>query len=235
MIDRLIGNLEITSLRRFARFSLSIRTRRHHSVQQDEQFLKLFDYLQKHRLLIQTFNDAYNLYHLCGRTNQVPGDVAEFGVFKGGTARLLCEVKGSRPLHLFDTFDLFGGMPEVQQGIDIHRPGDFKEAKFNDVKALLSDFKDVNFYPGFFPDSAKDLGARGVKFSFVHLDVDIYQSTLDGLKFFYPKVSPGGMLVSHDYRFLQCKGVRKAFDEFFLDKPELVLELWDTQALVIKH
>jgi hypothetical protein len=235
MLDRLIGNLEITSLRRFPKFSISIRTRRHHAVQHDERFLKLFDRLQKGKLLIQTFNDAYNVYHFCGRTARVPGDVAEFGVFKGGTARLLCEVKGSRPLHLFDTFDLFGGMPAVQKGIDIHRQGDFKEAKLNDVKTLLADFPDVNFYPGFFPDSAKSLGERNTRFSFVHLDVDIYQSTLDGLKFFYPRLSPGGMLVSHDYRFLQCKGVRKAFDEFFSDKPESVLELWDTQALVIKQ
>jgi len=33
------------------------------------------------------------------------GDLAEAGVFMGGSARLICEVKGPAPLHLFDVFD----------------------------------------------------------------------------------------------------------------------------------
>jgi hypothetical protein len=42
------------------------------------------------------------------------------------------------------------------------------------------------------------------------------------------------VLVSHDYRSTLCPGVRKAFDEFFDGKAESVVELWDSQALVIK-
>ena len=72
------------------------------------------------------------------------------------------------------------------------------------------------------------------KFSFVHLDVDIYTSTLEALKFFYPRINRGGAILSHDYP--GAVGVKKAFDEFFEDKPEIVIELptGTGQALVIK-
>ncbi|MFC1707356.1 TylF/MycF/NovP-related O-methyltransferase, partial [Planctomycetota bacterium] len=71
-------------------------------------------------------------------------------------------------------------------------------------------------------------------FSFVNLDVDLYQCTSDALKFFYPRVSRGGMMLSHDYLYTPAPGVKQAFDEFFADKPESVIPLWDTQCLVVK-
>ena len=235
MIDRLLARFELFSLRHFPQFSLSIRTRRNHQLREDPGFLELMATLQRDSLIIQSLNEAYNLYRLCAQTRQLEGEIAELGVYKGGTARMLCEVQHGKELHLFDTFDAYGGMPAVRAGVDLHKPGDFKEARLSEVKKLCSGFEGVHFHPGLFPETTKDLESKSRTFAFVHLDVDIYQSTLDGLKYFYPRLSPGGMLVSHDYQFLPCAGVRKAFEEFFVDKPEPVIELWDTQCLVVKR
>jgi len=71
------------------------------------------------------------------------------------------------------------------------------------------------------------------KFAFVHLDVDLYQSTQDCLEWFYPRMSRGGVIVSHDY-LSATQGVKRVFDEFFADKPEPILELSGSQCLVIK-
>jgi len=46
-------------------------------------------------------------------TSNVPGVLAEAGVFAGGSARLFCEVKGERALHLFDVFETLQGKSEV--------------------------------------------------------------------------------------------------------------------------
>jgi len=235
MIDRLLGKLEVSLLRRWPQYSISIRSRRYHQIKDDRAFLDLFARLAREERIIQTMNDAYNLYRLCPQTAQIAGDLAELGVYRGGTARLLAAVKQHKRLRLFDTFDVFGGMPSTNPEIDKHKPGDFKEARLEEVKQLLAGCEGVSFHPGFFPDSTKPLDDPPGSYAFVHLDVDIYQSTLDGLKYFYPRLSRGGMIVSHDYRFVQCPGVKKAFDEFFADKPERVLELWDTQCLVIKE
>ena len=66
----------------------------------------------------------------------------------------------------------------------------------------------------------------------VHLDVDLYKSTLDCLKFFYPRVNKGGIIISHDYP--SVNGVKKAFDEFFKDKPEPIIRVSYNQCLIVK-
>ena len=70
---------------------------------------------------------------------------------------------------------------------------------------------------------------------FVHLDLDIYESTYKSLEFFYPRMVAGGIIVSHDYSNLTVPAVRRAFTEFFKDKREPVIPLWDTQCTVVKQ
>ena len=60
----------------------------------------------------------------------------------------------------------------------------------------------------------------------------LYEGTLDCLRFFYPRMVAGGVIISHDYSILT--GVKRAFDEFFADKPEGVVELPTTQCMVVK-
>jgi O-methyltransferase len=88
----------------------------------------------------------------------------------------------------------------------------------------------VAFYKGFFPQTAGR--PRDAVFSFVHLDVDLYQSTLEGLKFFYPRPSRGGILLSHDYK--SSAGVDKAFQDFSQTNRSRVVGLSGYQCLVVK-
>jgi hypothetical protein len=87
------------------------------------------------------------------------------------------------------------------------------------VRAYLGDFKNVFFYKGLFPATAGPVADR--KFSFVHLDVDLYESTRASLEWFYSRLSPGAVLMCHDYYHL---GVRKAVDEFLAGKPENAIQ-----------
>ena len=77
-----------------------------------------------------------------------------------------------------------------------------------------------------------ELLGGGTGISFPDLDVDLYESTLEGLKFFYPRMSRGAILISHDYQ--SATGVDRAFSEFFSDKPESVVSLSGYQCLVTK-
>jgi hypothetical protein len=174
----------------------------------------------------------YNLYRLARQSVGGEGDLAEVGVYKGGSARIICAVKGAKPLRLFDTF---AGMPEVNQAVDKgFERGDFSDCSLQGVRHYLRDFPNVHFYQGRFPESARQVAEPPCWYCFVHLDVDIYESTLSGLEYFYPKLSRGGILVSHDYQHTSCQGVRRAFDEFLRDKPERAVELWDTQCALFK-
>lgn len=192
--------------------------------------IDLINKIKKETVIAMSINEAYQLYMATKTTNKIIGDIAEVGVYKGGSAKLICEVKGNKVLHLFDTFE---GCPKIDDEIDIQYHKGQYMAPLEDAKNYLNKYKKVNFYKGIFPATAGPI--KNKKFSFVHLDVDIYKSTLDCLKFFYPRMNKGGIIISHDYiSSIGVGGVRKAFDEFFKDKPEPIIEMSGSQCLVMK-
>lgn len=163
------------------------------------------------------------------QTSQVPGAIAEVGVYKGGTAYLIALTNLYKFVYLFDTFD---GMPEVCEK-DRHEKGDFSDTNFYTVKQLLKGFN-VNLYRGIFPKSLTQ-SLKNQCYSFVHLDCDIYQSVNDGLQFFYPRMSKGGIIAIDDYAEPNCPGAKLATDEFFKDKPEKLLDICQSQTYIIKE
>ena len=178
--------------------------------------------------------EAFFVYSTAKTQSILEGEMAEVGVHQGGSAKLICKAKGNRKLHLFDTFE---GLPPVEdidrtfediKCLDTH---DFSNTDLDSVRKHLSSFENVYFYKGRFPDTSEPV--KNSTFSFVHLDVDLYESTLDCLKFFYPRLIQGGIIISHDYSTLS--GVRKAFDDFFLDKKKPVFEIMEKHCMVIKY
>lgn len=169
------------------------------------------------------------LYHCLKQTRCVPGDVAELGVWKGGSAALLAEHSDGRTVHLFDTF---AGMPKTSQW-DQLKEGDFADTSLESVKLLLSGFPNVRFHPGVFPQTTEGLDA--LRFSFVHLDGDIYNSTKSGLDWFYPRLNTGGIILMDDVGRDDCQGVRKALLEFYeRDKTILWARVGDGQFSITK-
>jgi O-methyltransferase len=68
----------------------------------------------------------------------------------------------------------------------------------------------------------------GEQFAFVMLDADRYQVTLDGLRFFYPRLTPGSYVFIHDYHWPEFDyGAMRACREFLADKRERPIELPD--------
>ncbi len=200
-------------------------------IHNEKQFLDLFEEIYFAKKAELKIREMYNIYALVKKTALVEGDIVEVGVYKGGSSRIICEAKGERSLHLFDTFE---GLPEVDDSIDTHSKGEFADTSLEAVRAYLNAYDNVNLYKGLFPESATEFLGNHQKLSFIHLDVDIYSSVRDCLNALYPRLNKGGVLLSHDYGAPSCPGVRKAFDEFFKDKPEPIIELFETQCLIIK-
>ncbi|MFO0898284.1 MAG: TylF/MycF/NovP-related O-methyltransferase [Pirellulales bacterium] len=194
----------------------------------DPQTLRLIRDIRRQRRSLVTAYEAYTIHSLAKAQCRLEGELAEVGVYEGGTARVICEVKGARPLHLFDTF---AGLP-TSSAADraIHRENQFA-CSLDSVRAYLQPYPGVEFHVGRFPESAAGLEDR--RFSFAHFDVDLYESTRGCLEWFYPRMVSGGVMISHDYSVLS--GVKQAFTEFLADKPEDLVELPSTQCLVIKR
>ncbi len=161
------------------------------------------------------------------QTKDVVGDIAEIGVYKGGTARLLVS-STNKKVYLFDTFE---GMPPVTK-YDLHKQGDFADTSLGRVDELLNEFSNYSLYKGIFPIENSVYVAHK-KFSLVHLDVDIYSSVGECLGFFYPRMSRGGIIVLDDYNEPNCPGAKLATDEFCKLIPYKVQPTTQSQAYIL--
>ena len=184
------------------------------------------------RLASMTFREAFNLSRMVTKTAHLSGDIAELGTFKGGSALLIGQANASRKrMHLFDTFE---GIPQATESLDSVVAGDIKGPSLTQVQQVLAEYADcITYYPGVFPETTARV-PPDLTFSLVNLDADVFGATRDALEFFYPRMNRGGVILVHDYSQPHCIGVKVAVDEFFQHRPEMVTELWDSQALVIK-
>jgi hypothetical protein len=164
---------------------------------------------------------------------EIPGDIVEIGVYQGNTARILAHAAraSGRRLFLFDTFAGFDAAD--QDGTDHPSPA-FTDTSLDAVRTFVGT-ESVDYVVGRFPDSLSGTAIPD-RFAIVHLDCDLYQPTIAGLSYFYPRLSPGGLLILHDYSSGHWSGCAHAIDEFLKDKPERPVLLPDKSgtAIIVK-
>ena len=146
---------------------------------------------------------------LCRELADVPGAAAELGVYRGGFARCINALLPERTLYLFDTFEGFDETEAKDAAagfVQAHR-----NTGADRVLRLMPHPEKVIVKQGLFPAS---LGGLEDCFALVSLDVDLEESSLAGLRWFYPRLSPGGFLLLHDYNSPRLPGVKRALRRF---------------------
>jgi hypothetical protein len=175
------------------------------------------------------------VFELLRRTADVPGDIAECGVFQGASLLAIgLFVRQHRLGKAVLGFDSFEGFDEsirfdLELGgtaLALKKVGGMCETSFElltqkVVRLGLGDV--VRLSKGYFADTLPRFADR--RFSFVHLDCDIYQSYRQCLEFFYPRMTPGGILLMDEYNDPPWPGCNLAADEFLADKPERPVEI----------
>lgn len=174
---------------------------------------------------IRPLLDIYNLFDIRSRSIRllasqiiaagVPGDVAELGVYKGDTAWQLNELFPDRRLYLFDTFEGFDERDvntEKRLKVSGAQEKDFADTSVEAVMNRLPHENMATVRKGYFPETAQ--GLENLKFAFVSLDADLYEPTLAGLEYFYPRLEAGGAIVIHDYNNRRFAGVKLAVEEY---------------------
>ena len=173
------------------------------------------------------------LAQLLRLTADVPGDTAECGVFLGASSWLICRSnRNSGPAKTHHGFDSFEGLSAPGPSDGGYWEAGNLTAGEQACRKNLAEFPSVRLYKGWIPERFPEVADRS--FSFVHLDVDLYEPTRASIEFFYPRLSRGGLLVCDDYGFTTCPGATRAIDEFLADKPEKMLALPDGGGVVVK-
>ena len=144
---------------------------------------------------------------------QIPGNVAEAGVFRGEFAKEINRFFPDRKCYLFDTFEGFDDRDfryEEQESMT-DNVDHLKNTSENIVLSKMPYVENVIIKKGYFPESIEGLEDT---FSFVNLDMDLYHPTLEGLRYFYPRLSQGGCILIHDYFTEIFPNIEKAVDDY---------------------
>lgn len=146
-------------------------------------------------------------------TKNIPGAVAELGVYKGKFARYINQYFPGRKLYLFDTFEGFNEKDVKKEQQEKLSAGDqdFSNTSVEEVMKRMPFPGQCVIRKGYFPDSAQGLEEQ---FVFVSIDTDLYEPIYNGLYFFYPRLQKGGYIFVHDYNNDGYKGAREAVEKF---------------------
>lgn len=163
--------------------------------------------------------------------DNVPGDLMETGVWRGGSCIFMRAVLAAHGVtdRTVWVADSFQGIPEpdTKRYPDdaplwgIHLFDEFLGVSVETVQenfrryGLLDD--QVKFLKGWFRDTLPTAPVE--RLAVLRLDGDLYESTMDALVSLYPKLSPGGYLIVDDFgAFAACeKAVRDYREEHGID------------------
>ena len=155
---------------------------------------------------------------ICARVKDVPGAAAELGVYRGAFARCINMLLPEKKLYLFDSFAGFEEREATRESSKGTCGDGFVAAHKNtaveQVLAWMPHREQIRVHPGYFPGSLRGLEER---FCLVSLDVDFEDSTYEGLKYFWPRMNPGGVILVHDYNSPNLTGVRRAVTRYEQD------------------
>lgn len=155
-------------------------------------------------------------------TQNIPGDVVEFGCYVGTTSVFLAKRLGTteKELYLYDSFE---GLPEKtpedrSPAGEQFRAGELLATK----KQLLHNLHQAHVpmprvKKAWFSDVREDDLPLTISFAF--LDGDYYRSILDPLKLIWPKLSPGAVVIVDDYANEALPGAARAVDEWLRTHP----------------
>jgi len=168
--------------------------------------------------------------------NNIPGDIVECGVWRGGSMMLtaltlISHQDTDRTLHLYDTFE--GMSPPTNDDVgfddrtaqsqlddDPGMTGVGCKAGIDEVRTNLESTnypaRNIRYIKGRVEETIPQHVPESI--AVLRLDTDWYESTRHELEHLYPRLSPGGFLIVDDYG--HWKGARKAVDEYFEKRNE---------------
>lgn len=167
------------------------------------------------------------------KENNVPGSMAELGVYQGDFAKYLNRGLPDRKLYLFDTFSGCDGRDQSEKDHKLgYRSIWFSDASVQTVLDQMEQKERCIIRKGYFPETAK--GLEDETYCLVSLDADLYKPILAGLEYFYPRLSPGGYIFVHDFVPLSFgPGVKAAVREYCSAHNISYVPMLDRQCSII--
>jgi hypothetical protein len=170
------------------------------------------------------------------QSSPLPGNFVEFGVYRGGYAFMVLSRTALRDDQRFYLFDTFAGIPGTRLTERENADGFAKrlsDTSVEHVSKLLARWRSrLVFVEGDVFETIPQTETGPL--AFASLDLNASGATGEALRYLYPRLVPGAMLVMDDYGWAGYEDQRAVIDGFFEGKPERVMALPTGQALVVK-
>lgn len=158
---------------------------------------------------------AFNLVRYFDHSLSVKGARIECGVWRGFSSLMLAQFARMRDksfngtgFHMVDSFEGLSAPTEKdaiatqrlptgeEKPVFAQQAGHFA-TPVDHIRSVMSDFPGVTIHKGWIPDILSELPETA--WSFVHIDVDLYEPTKDCLEYFLSRLAPGGVIVNDDF------------------------------------
>jgi Macrocin-O-methyltransferase (TylF) len=163
--------------------------------------------------------------------DDIPGDLAECGVWRGGTTifmRAVLKLYSITDRNVW-VIDSFQGLPKDGEGYTSFGGAEHLAVPAREVQKNfeLYDLNDsqVKFLPGWFKHTLPTAPIK--KLSVLRLDGDLYESQRDVLINLYPKLSLGGYVIIDDPQMEGCgRAIKEYREERRIKEPMLEAGPW---------
>jgi len=172
---------------------------------------------------------------------QLPKVYLEFGCHSGRT--FSAAIRAARELDIlqetsFYAFDSFEGLPETHDDDGIFQRGTFLTGVVDFKKAVKTqasyEISGDAIIKGFYSESlTSELQEKIPKVGVVHVDVDLYSSTVEVLSFIKPLLVPGSVLIFDDWYCFPAGsnlGEPRALHEFLDDNTGFKVIEWKSYS-----
>lgn len=167
---------------------------------------------------MQGMDSVVGIAFLTMQVEHVYGEIVEFGCCEGKTSCVISAFT-NKPLHVYDSFQ---GLPEKHEKDGVSEK--FVKGEIRSCpERVIQNFNTMGLVPpkihaGWFFDLKDSDVPDAISLAF--LDADFYESITQSLNIVYPRMSPGGLIIIHDYLHTELPGVKLACDEFEQNIPE---------------
>ncbi len=178
----------------------------------------------------------YELWELVAETATVRGEILEVGAWRGGSGALISrratDLGLTKRVYIADTFS---GVAKAGDQDEYYRGGEHADTSLDIISTFFQylGLENHRFLVGVFPDdTATQIEAE--RFSFCHIDVDVYRSAADVFDWVWSRMPRGGVCVFDDYGFLGCEGVTRFVHEIRGRRDLIVVANANGHAVVVR-
>jgi O-methyltransferase len=149
-----------------------------------------------------------------------PGAIVELGCNVGTTSVFIQRLNlfnplWERPFHVYDSWE---GLPEPSD-LDIpdDRPPEHPRGTAKTSREVFEqNFREAGLHLPVIHDGWFKDAEYPEPIAFAFFDGDFYSSIMDSFWAVWPRLSPGGIIVVHDYEYPQLPGVKRAVEDFLV-------------------